>query len=101
MTTPLTLNCMDVIDYARDYQPQTVLVAGGNFEGEKIPVDNHQYTNCHFQNCVFLYSGGHFAFFDCFLEGEGGYLNLTGPADRVLRLVAVFQDYTSISKGPF
>jgi hypothetical protein len=99
MTVQMNLNCMDVI--GPDYQPQILLVADKNFEGVRIPVDNHQYSNCHFQNCVFLYSGGPFAFFDCSLEGEGGHLNLTGHADRVLRLLNLFRNYATSLKGPY
>jgi len=99
MTAQLNLNCMDVV--GADYQPQTVLVEDKIFEGARIPVDNHQYSNCQFRNCAFLYSGGPFAFFDCSLEGEGGYLNLTGHADRVLRILNVFRDYHARLNGPY
>ena len=55
---------------------------GQTYEDKTILVDNHQYGNCVFLRCRFLYSGGPFGFHECDLEGNNTDIALTGAARR-------------------
>ena len=88
----LTLNCIDLPEPEKGYQPEFSMVDGKRFERERIHVDNHQYKNCQFVTCTFVYSGGPSGFLDCQLEGDF-LLALTGPARRVRDLHAKFLEY--------
>ena len=101
MPTRIDLNFLEPLDFEADYMPQFVLVESQSFEGTKIPVDNHQYIGCRFQNCVFLYSGGPFRFLECNLEGEETHVNLIGAAHRSIELLKVFQEHAQSIKGPY
>ncbi len=100
MTTRLDLNFLETIDLEGDYKPQFVLIQDKNFEREKVPIDNFQFVNCHFQSCVFLYAGGPFRFSECRLDGETGYLNLIGAAYRTMRLLKLYREHMQ-STGPY
>jgi hypothetical protein len=88
----LDLECIDWPDEKKGYQPEFDEIEGQTFETKRIHVDNHQYGNCRFVNCTFVYSGGPFGFHNCELEGDF-YLALTGSARRAAELWKQFQEY--------
>jgi len=71
------------------------MLQGQKYEGRRIAVDNHQYAECSFTNCTFVYSGGPFAFRACEVEG-GCYLALTGAARRANKFWQQFQEHIRI-----
>jgi hypothetical protein len=95
----LTLNCIDVPDPEKKYQPEFSMIQNEVFERKRVHVDNHQYKNCRFLDCTFVYSGGPFGFLDCKLEGEY-YLALTGSAHRVRELHTEFVKYDKLRPHP-
>lgn len=88
----LTLNCIDIPDPERHYQPEFEMIEGVTYQGKRVFVDNRQYKNCRFVNCTFVYSGGPFGFLNCELEGDF-LLSMTGAARRVRELADKFRDY--------
>lgn len=63
------------------------------FRGQKIVIDNRQFENCVFENCNFLYSGGHFAFANCTIEGSTQF-SPTGAAYRTINLFLALKPAT-------
>lgn len=85
----LHVACLDFPE--GDYQPQWITIRDQSFEGKMIPVDNHQYGNCVFLNCHFLYSGGPFGFHECTLDGTV-LLGMAGAAQRTSIFWRQFQE---------
>ncbi len=56
-------------------------VQGRKFEGTFVVLDNRQFSECRFEECILLYSGGPFALIDCDMDSHT-FLELTGPAAR-------------------
>ena len=88
----LHLECIDWPNPDKDYQPEFSVIQNEKFEQKRIHVDNHQYGNCRFLDCTFVYSGGPFGFHDCEVEGDF-YLAMTGAARRASELLQCFQEY--------
>lgn len=97
--TRLHLECIDWPDLEKRYQPEWIQVANQTFDTKRIPIDNHQYGNCIFENCTFVYSGGPFGFSDCQLRG-GCYLALTGSARRTSECLFAFEPYMRMISPP-
>jgi hypothetical protein len=87
----LHIACLDYPE--EDYQPQWITVKDQSFEDKTIQVDNHQYGNCVFLRCRFLYSGGPFAFHKCELEGNNTTLALTGAARKTEVFLEGFDEH--------
>ena len=88
----LHLACIDFPDYEKHYTPEWIQVENQTFSGVRVPVDNHQYGKCVFENCNFVYSGGPFGFSECELTG-GCMLSLTGAARRSAEFWQAFEEY--------
>jgi hypothetical protein len=86
----LHLHCLDTPD--EHYQPQWLTIRDQSFEGKMIPVDNHQYGNCVFLDCHFLYSGGPFGFHECTVDGSA-LVSLNGPARNGAVFQLAFEEY--------
>jgi len=83
---------LECLDWSAD-SPEWISVENQRFEGKRIPLDNHQYNNCFFENCNFVYSGGPFGLCECQTEGQT-ILSLTGSAWRVANAIGAFQEHT-------
>ncbi len=70
------------------------------FRGKKIVVDNHQFEDCLFENCNFVYFGGHFAFANCTLEGSCQF-SPTGAAHRAMTLYRALKPQIDKSLPPY
>jgi hypothetical protein len=75
-------------------------VKNQKFRGEKIVVDNHQFEDCHFENCNFVYFGGHFAFANCTIEGSCQF-SPTGAAHRTMNLYRALLPQIENSNPPY
>ena len=78
----------DIAETRRQFEIQ--FVKDQKFDGNRIIVDNHQFENCEFRNCNFVFSGGHFAFANCVLE-EQCVFSPTGAAYKTMRLFEALQ----------
>ena len=87
----LHLECIDHPDPEKHYQPERIQIDGKALTG-RIVIDNHQFGQCQFEGCTFLYSGGPFGFFECDLKG-GCRLVLTGCARRTSECIQAFEPY--------
>jgi hypothetical protein len=56
-----------------------------NFERTKVLVDNRHFRKCRFESCVFVHSGGPFAFEECEIVDHTVF-DPTGGARRTMRL---------------
>ncbi|SRR5258708_32727068 len=88
----LHLECLDVPEPENGYQPEFFTILGQKYEAKRIAVDNHQYAECTFTNCTFVYSGGPFGFRGCEVQGDC-YVALTGAAWRANKFWQQFQDH--------
>jgi hypothetical protein len=84
----LHLECLDWGADDENPPAQFSTVQDETFRGKKIHVDNHQYKNCRFESCHFLYSGGPFAFSEC--EILACMLGLMGSARWTSKLIEQF-----------
>jgi hypothetical protein len=96
----LHLECIDWPEPGSGYQPEFVQIQDQSYECKRVPVDNHQYKNCVFENCTFVYSGGPFGFQDCEVRGDYS-LGLTGAAHRSEELWTQFQEHLRKVTPPY
>ena len=101
MATRLHLAQLDMpSDYEEPLRPYEIeMVRDQKFEGRRIHVDNHQFENCEFRNCNFVYSGGHFAFANCVLEDRCVF-SPTGAAYKALRLFHALEPQLAVGIPP-
>jgi hypothetical protein len=88
----LHLECVDWPDREKHYQPEWIQAENKTFQTERVPIDNHQYGKCVFEDCTFVYSGGPFGFSECELKGSCR-LVVTGAARRALDCLQAFEPY--------
>jgi len=86
LETKLHANQIDVpSDLGKQQHFEIQMVRDQKFHGERIVVDNHHFEDCEFENCNFVFSGGHYAFANCILKGSCRF-SPTGPAYKAMRL---------------
>jgi hypothetical protein len=97
--TQLNLQQIEVRpDSNRPFEIQ--IVKGEKYRGKRIVVDNHQFEQCHFENCNFVFSGGHFAFAECTLEGSCAF-SPTGAAYKTMNLYRSLLPQIEKSRPPY
>ena len=83
------------------------IIQKGTFKDQRVSIDEAEYKDCRFTNCVLVYSGGtlilrNCTFIDC-------HLFLDGPAGQTIGFLATFYSifppmveevFEAIKKGP-
>jgi hypothetical protein len=77
----LQLVSIDAPEPENGYYPDYIQDKDQTFHVQRVLIDNHQFQNCKFEACTFVYSGGPFGFDECTIDGETT-LVLTGAARR-------------------
>ena len=87
----LHLEQLEWPDADRPHQRSNVeTITEKNFERTKVLVDNRHFQKCRFESCVFVYSGGPFAFYECEMIDHTVF-DPTGAARRTMRLYEVLE----------
>ncbi len=87
----LHLASLDFPEREFGYVPDYIQDENRTFDTERVLIDNHQFRNCKFVRCTFVYSGGPFGFDGCEIDASTT-LVLTGSAHRAAILWKAFAD---------